>query len=270
MLILHDYYNVLVDQIYESTKTKAGITTFNEGYLANQEDKETDEHFANKRLYGTVLTCPENFTDTQVELIDPGAPPPKRFISGEYLQMRANQGYKSKEKSYYYPSTFDNYESITLRDISSKVHIQRGDRVYFDYAVTERENELGEFQGKQMYKVRVDEIRCSVRFKKDILGGGGAKPLMWNEKSVIIPQGGWCLVEPITDSWDDIKTPSGIFKKPAPEAKSLQGIVRHIRKRPDLKAGDKVTFLRFADYTMVVEGVPYYVMQEDDILTKFK
>jgi co-chaperonin GroES (HSP10) len=271
-IIIHDYYAVHVEKLYESTTTKAGIiTSAAEHYLSNEEDKETDDHMAHKRQYGTVITCPMKFTDEQIEVLDPGIPAPKKFISGDYLQMRANQGYSgyNKDKSYY-PSTFEKYEVVTRKDLAEKISVKPGDKVYFDYKTTEPENLLGPHpDGGSIYRIAVEDIHCSVRYQRKVYGGGASVRPIIDNVAKIIPQGGWCMVEPHMETWEEITTKSGIIKKPRPEAKMLQGTVRHISKRPDLKAGDKVFFVRFADYVMTIEGVPYYVMREDDILTKF-
>jgi len=271
MKVLQDYFVVLVDKIYESITTKSGIlTSAAEHYLSNEEDKETDEHYAHKRQYGTVLTCPESFTQELVELIDPGLPAPKKFISGDYLQMRSNQGYSgyNKERSYY-PSTFDEYESVTLADVAKKVKVNVGDRVYFNYMITEPENYLGDHQGMKMYKCRVDEIHCSVTHRRKVISGGGAKRPVFEIVTEIVPQGGWAMVIPDMETWEEITTPSGILRKPSPSAKYLRGIVAHVSPRSDIKPGSKVIYVRHADYVMTIEGRQYYVMQEDDILAKF-
>lgn len=247
MKILHDSYIVAMDQRYESTATKAGIITLNEAYV-NDED---EGRHASKRIYGRVVQAPASFSDTVVSLVDTGYPPAHGYVGHDVIQAKSNQGMSLRALPTYYPSTFEGYETITIADVANKTNINLGDIVYFDYNVAEPENFLGKNHlGHDMYRVQVDMIYVAVK------------------NGVIEMQGGWVLVEPEMETWEEIQTPAGIYKKPRPEVKYLLGRVRHMQPRADLEIGDRIVYIPNADAPMKVEGVDYYCMNANEILCK--
>lgn len=245
MQIINDYFMVSIDHKYESDN-KNGIITLNAAWV----NDTTEDRFGYKRLYGQIESCPLKYTDTLAYLIDPGLPAPRLYISGDHIEAKIKMGFKDYGRHNYNPSTFEAYEVITMADIAKKVDIQRFDKVYFDPKVTEPENFLGMHKERELYKVRVDQILCVIR------------------NSEIITQGGWCLVEPNMETWDDIKTKSGIIKKPNPEAKYLEGTMRYVTGRDDIKYGDDIRYLQYANWTAKIEGKDYYVIQGEDIICK--
>jgi co-chaperonin GroES (HSP10) len=166
---------------------------------------------------------------------------------GEYSSCRYSKAWSELLKY----DTFDDFEKITLADIGRKTDIKRFDKIYFDYRVTEDDNLVGKHEGKELYKVRVDQVLCVIR------------------EDEIIVQGGWCLVEPNMETWEEITTKSGIVMKPQPQAKYLEGIVRHISPDYNIVAGDKILYEKHADWTVHIEGNDYYAIEESDILGKF-
>ncbi len=83
------------------------------------------------------------------------------------------------------------------------------------------------------------------------------------------------LVEPIEESWQDIQTPSGIFLKPHPQKKYLQGIVRHFgnpliperdKWKDVLYDGLKVVFSVDSDWEYTIQDKTYYLMTYSDIV----
>lgn len=250
MLINLDYFLVTVDQKYESTVTKSGIITTNVAWV-DQNYEETDDRYKYKRIYGRVEACPRGFSDTPHSLVDPGIPHPRKYMSHDMISHRVRMGAKEMGRHNYNPSTFDDFEKVTLADIGRKTDVKRFDKIYFDYRVTEEDNLVGKHEGKELYKVRVDQILCVVRDEE------------------IIMQGGWCLVEPDMETWEEITTKSGIVMKPQPQAKYLKGIMRHISPDYNIGAGDNILYEKHADWTVTIEGSDYYAIEERDILGKF-
>jgi co-chaperonin GroES (HSP10) len=245
---------VVVDQEFEVVKMKSGLQTLNAAYF--EEEQESKYRF--KRQWGTVVNVPALFTDKVFDVVDTGMPQQRKFIPSELIQAMANQGYTKLPT--YWPSTFDEFEEIRLSDIGAKMDIEVGDKVYFDYQVTDKENHLGKHNGGDMYQVNVDQIYCAVRRVRSKVD--------YRYRNVLVMQGGWVLVKPDVETWEEIKTKSGLLKKPKPEAKSLLGFVKHVRAGIDLKAGDHVVFEKNADYVVQIEGTMYYVMRERDILCR--
>lgn len=248
MQIINDYYMVTVTSRYESTKSPSGIIMLNAAVMHD----ENIDRFQYKRIYGRVEMVPLRYTQTPVEIKDPGFPAPKKHISGEQLEAQYRSGLKKLNKNYYSAAGFDEYELLTKADIARDTDIRRLDKVYFDPRATEPENLIGTHQHREMYMISVEEIICVVR------------------EGEILVQGQWCLVEPDMESWEDITTPSGIIKKPRPEAKYLRGIMRHFQHRDDLKEGDHVIYHVGADWLVTIEGKKYYSIERNDIVCKIE
>jgi co-chaperonin GroES (HSP10) len=256
MQIIHDYFIVLMDKKYNSEPTESGMIKVNEAYMEDW----AEEHLKHRRQYGTVLEVPLGYTHELLDIVHIGMPEPRVFLSGDFIGKKVNEGFTKLPQ--YNPSTFDGFDLITLDDISKLVNVRKGDKIYFDYTVASPDRFLGKFGDKgDMYMVRVDEIYCSVRYSRFKNDDG-------NFTYIIIPHGGWCLVEPAMESWEEIETESGILIKPKPTARYLDGIVRHIRDRDDVKAGDRILYQRHADYTVSIEEIDYFVMKEEDILCR--
>jgi co-chaperonin GroES (HSP10) len=244
--IINDYYMMTVSQRYESTISPAGIITLNTAWV----HEEVIERFNYKRIYGRIEAIPLSYSQTIIEIKDPGCPTPRKHISGEHIQQQLNKGLKKYTRDHYCCAGLDQFDVLTVADVAKNTDIRRFDKVYFDPRVTENENILGLYKGQELFKIRVDDIICSVR------------------DGEIIMQGGWCLVEPDMESWEEITTKAGIIMKPRPEAKTLRGIMRHFQHRDDLQAGDTILYARGADWTLKIEGKEYYAIQDQDILCK--
>lgn len=281
MQLIRDFYLVSVDKIFESTTTPSGVISSNTATIdANQEDRGYY-----KRRYGTVLEVPVTFSKDLVTIIDPGSPQPRRFVGHEYIQKMINIGYPEKDfKNRYYPSTFENYATITKSDISKMVNAQVGDRIYFMEQATDEDRFMGMHNGKYLFSISVDEIQMVVKKKHVFLN---------HEKHLrhsIHMQGPWVLCEPDMEDWEDITTPEGILMKVAPGAdwqqvvdddgktswqmnttgKPLRGVVKAVRDGKQYGVGDTVIFMRDADAPITVEGKEYTIIQEEDILAKIR
>ena len=242
MTFLEDHVTFTIDKRYED-QSKSGIIMISTAWI----DDEEAERFSHKRLYGTVVSVPLSYTDTKIKAIDPGQPQSKLYVGHDWIQEMVNRGHKMSSQDYH-PSTAEAYEFITMQDIANLCDIKPGDTIYFDEKVTEPENYLGHHEGKEYFKVPVNQVFCVVR------------------DGTIHMQGGWVFVEPDMETWDDITTKSGILTKTKPEAKALKGYIRHIRNRDDMKAGHHILYITDADWKIKVEGKDYYVIHEDDIL----
>lgn len=240
-----------VDQRYESTISPSGIITLSTAWV----NDTTVERFEYKRCYGRIEACPSGFSDKTAELIDPGAPWPRKHISGEYIEQKVKMGYTDyhhKRENYYCCAGMDSYDAVTMADIAKNCDIRRFDKVYFDARITEPKNMLGMHQGRELYKINVNEIVCVVR------------------DGEILVQGNWNLVEPEMETWESITTKAGIIKKPAPEAVALIGKMAYMQHREDLSVGDRIIYYRGANWTIKVEGKEYYAIEHQDILAKLQ
>lgn len=246
MQIINDYFLMTVDQRYESTISPSGIITLSSAWI----HEEVIERFDYKRIYGKIQSVPLNFTEFALEPVDPGYPNPKVHLPAEFINQRKNSGYKRYGNHNYNCAGNDGFELITRATIAEKTDIRVGDKVYFDPRATEDENLVGRHNKHELFKIAPEEIVCTVR------------------DGEILMQGEWCLVEPNMESWEEITTKAGIIMKPRPEAKFLQGIMRHFQYHEDLLEGDHIVYVKGADWTMDIEGKKYYAIEWRDIVAK--
>lgn len=247
MIILRDFFMMTVDQRYESAISPSGIITLNTAWI----NDKTVERFAYKRIYGRIESCPQDFSDEIVNLIDPGVPAPRKHISGEHIQNMVNLGYHHYNNKFYCCAGMDDFDRVTMTDVAKNTDIRRFDKCYFDSTITEPANLLGMHNGKELYKIGVHQVICTVRDNE------------------ILMQGGWCLVKPDMETWHEITTKAGIIKKPRPEAKALRGTMSYMQHKDGLAVGEKIIFCKGANWLIKVEGKEYYAIHEDDILCKF-
>lgn len=262
--LLRDFYLVWVDQIWESEKTKSGIITRNTAAIHTNEEVEDRGTF--KRRYGYVMQPPISFSDTtnpDLPIIDPGAPAPRRFVGHDWIQemcVGGHRAYREDAHLKYYPSTFEQYETMTCADVAKNVDVKIGDKVYFDHKSTDVERYMGPYKEGHIFSVRVDEIICSVKESPIFEGYNKFK------QKRIIPQGLWVLVELNMETWETI-TVNGIIVKQAPEAIPLQGKIVAGR---DMNVGQNILFEREADAPITVEGRELTCMWADDVLAELK
>ena len=76
--------------------------------------------------------------------------------------------------------------------------VQPGERVYFHENATEEDRKMGPYQGGMMYAIRVDEIQAVIRKTTPFQGYTAFK------KEEIVMQGGWVLVRPDMETWEEI------------------------------------------------------------------
>jgi co-chaperonin GroES (HSP10) len=259
MQLLHDFYLVAVDQLFESGVTPSGIITSNTAII-HPEQEDRGEF---KRRYGVVLEKPVGFSDLAISMVDPGLPPPKKYISHDWIEMMRTYGHTNYDGKFYYPSTFEKYEEITCKQIAELVDVEIGEKIYFDEKATEAERYMGTFEGKSLYSVRVDEIICSVREKL--------------KKTKVIAQGQWVLLKPKMEDWEDILIPipgkpkeEWLQAKVSPDTVWLTGTVHAVNRRNDLQTGDTVIFMRDADAPITVEGEELTCMYNDEVLAKIR
>src|SRR5690606_18099065 len=114
---LQDYFTVCIERRYEDVQTKSGIFLLNSAWV---DDEEMDR-FAYKRLYGTIVNVPRMYSDEKYTAIDSGMPPYRKFIGHDDIVDRINRGYRNHAEKSYYPSTFDEYECVTMADLGKNV-----------------------------------------------------------------------------------------------------------------------------------------------------
>lgn len=171
------------------------------------------------------------------------------------------------------------YEYKRVCDIVPDVQI--GDKVYFKpRTLNNRRNFMGVLKDKDgkpakyLYKVPYENILCTVRDGK------------------ITMIGGWVLLEPLYEDWDDILVPvyypytdptgqkiprpksEWIRRKVAPEHENQRAIVAHIGppligEPCDIEAGDRVCFRKQqTTFFQTIEGKRYIVLTQDHLLCK--
>ena len=172
------------------------------------------------------------------------------------------------------------YSSSTFRykrrcDIAMEVKV--GDTVYFHFNTLAAMNGKKNRVGENLYKVAYESIICSVR------------------DGEIIMIGGYTLIKPDVETWDDILIPvpvlgsngepmkdrnGNIIYKPkdkwlqtkaAPENKYLQGYVVKVGTplKGDtcrIKPGQKIWYHKNADWLQYIEGKQYFTIRQNHII----
>ncbi len=254
--LLRDFYLVWLSQVWENP-SKSGLVTSatamaNNGAPVNALEQLEDSHELRRR-YGSVLEVPLMFSDNMVDIINPGSPQPRRYVGHDWIEAQ-----HQKQQ----PSTFEAYETVTMKDISKLVDVKQGDSVYFEPRATDVERYLGPYKEGHLFSVRVDEILCKTKKSPIFLSH------QHHVQEKIFPQGGWVFVQIDMEDWADITTPSGIIMKVAPEALPLRG--KCVAAQNSKLEKRTVLFERDADAPIDIDGRSLTCMRESDILATIK
>lgn len=143
-------------------------------------------------------------------------------------------------------------------------------------------HEEGVFPNRTYYlKVRYDQVICA------------ARTTLTSDSVVtnIIPIGGYTLIDPDFESWDDILVPTysnimdkagkpqlrpksqWLQKKVAPSYKYLTGFVRHVGSpligdETEIEVGQKIWYRQNADWQVKIEERDYFVVRQRHIIGK--
>jgi len=267
---LNDYVLIEVEDRFER---KTGAKGMNGQDLELAIDEE-DDYVANQRVktYGTVVALPDRLSKFPLAQETTGIP--------QYSDQRKYQ-YKYR------------------RDIEMEVEI--GDKIYFHhntlFADAGKKN-LIKTEGKiSTYMVAYESIQCAIR------KSGGRTVKDENGQFVdyetyydVIMIGGFCLIRPDMESWEDITIPTfetangqplvdahgqrilrpkdkWIQKKEKPDAKTLLGYVVAVGSplkgyNRELNPEDHIVYRKNADWEVTIEGQMYYMIRQRNILAK--
>lgn len=206
------------------------------------------------RLYGEVVSVPNFLTQS--------------------LMMQENRGLPAHH-------AYSPYEYKFLSDVQMEVKV--GDRIYYHFNTIKTGNivqEDGVHPHKTYYlKVRYDQVICAVR--KSII----------TQETKIIPIGGYTLIDPDFEAWDDILVPTyseilggdgkkqlkpkdlWLQRKTAPEYKYLTGYVRNVGSplegdECEVEVGQKIWYRQNADWMVKIEERDYFVVRQRHIIGK--
>ena len=136
--------------------------------------------------------------------------------------------------------------------LNTEVELKSGDKVYGHH-----------FIGKDSNKIEIHEKKYNM--------------LPYNMFYVRVRNGkihmlsDWVLVEKVVDKEEDIITDSGIILKTQVQKKEQIGVIKHVNstsKDFGFKPGDRILFVKDADYEMEVEGEKLFRMKNENILCK--
>lgn len=283
---LHDHVIFTTDNVYEEMLS---THIYSNTAIINEAELDASRHI-HRKIHGTVIGIPKGLTRTKIGEEHEGAPVPKRNYSHDQVMKLENMGFSHNGRK-------DNWctphepKGIYLSDLTSKMDLQIGDKIYFEYNTLEEENELGWFEGKKVFKVRYDNVICAVRkwtdeeikslvpWTKQAMEAKYPQRKFLNqeiydhiksESSNTIMQAGWVLITPEMESWEDFMTESGIVVKSSLDPKPLRGFVAFISNSDyGIKKGDNIAFAADSEWVNVIEGSKYFVMQEKYILGTF-
>jgi hypothetical protein len=220
---------------------------------------------------------------------------PVRLSSKPIMVVKEHTGFPAYGPAQGFPNDYveNNLHSIysTPRPHIHRMHdivaeVLPGDTIYFHYNTLMRKDNfvadnLIDADGNEfdLWKVRYDQIICAVRPRAKKKQG---------KQFVMI--GGWCLVEPDMETWDDILRPTyyqditdPVTGKPmvrpknewlqikkAPEQEYLRGYLKHVGtplkgKETQLKSGDYIVYTPDADFEVEIEGRTYFAIRQNHI-----
>jgi hypothetical protein len=235
-MTLYNHFLIQVDKVLDDLQTDTGLIGRNTAWYIEQER----DRYARKVRKGLVIAKPQGYTETNYMPVDPGVPNARVYVGHDQIQEMKNAG--RKQLPQYNPSNKETIDFISLADIGALVDAEVGETVYFHPNVTEPENLHQELETCAIYKALPDAI-ISVGTRM---------------------QAGWVFVRPMEQS----NVVDEIYVDVEPAKKMLEGVVAHIRNRPDLKPGDHVYFQENSEWEYEVDGVVYYAMKEDNIWLK--
>ena len=134
--------------------------------------------------------------------------------------------------------------------LNTEVELKEGDKVYGHHFIGKDSNKI-EIHGKKYNMLPYNMFYARVR----------------NNKIHMLSD--WVLVEKIMDKQEDIVTDSGIILKTQIQKREQIGIVRYVNSKSKdwgFKPGDRVLFVKDADYEMEVEGEKLFRMKNENIL----
>jgi len=230
-MILYDHYLIQVPKVYDDLQQEGLIGRNTAWYIDNERDR-----YERKIRKGLVIAKPMGFSEGLYQPIDPGVPNHRIYVGHDQIQENFNAG--RKKLPTYYPGSKEQISFVSLADIAQLVDVEVGEEVYFHPNVTEEEN----LHADGVYKALPDALICV-----------GTRM-----------QAGWVLVEPIAEE----NVVDGFIVSIDKSTKMLEGIVRHIRNRPDLKPGDHVFFQEDSNWEYEVDGKKYFAMKEENIWMK--
>lgn len=241
MIERFDFHTIRINSIYDDGLSEGGLIKLNSAWY--RTEKELDR-YERKSLSGVIESVPIGYTDKDFMPIDPGYPNPRIFIGHDIIQAKINKGFDWGNDKYH-AGLLDAIQWEKLAEYGNKIDAKVGERVYFHPAVTESENLLEE----GVYRAAVHEIIAIVE-----------------EDGNMRPQGGYVLVYPKMDNTTQSET--GIIFRSEGEATMLEGTVAFARLGADVVQGDEILFQIEANYIIVIDGVEYYAMREDEVFMK--
>ncbi len=261
------YVLIKVHSLYDNS---SGIVGLDGKELQIDTTSAYEDRKKRTRISGEVIQLPFYMGNKPMYQIPVGTP--------SYGAIRDVEGEMDEpHPALYSIGGFFDYKMMS--DIAQEV--QLGDRIYFPWRILNSPNNMIAHTASKhakkaltwIFKVGYDSIYCAVR----------------NEKIIMI--GGYVLIDPIFETWDEILRPTyypfknalGEFEvrpkkewlqvKVAPSKKDRQGIVAHVGtplrgERCNLKVGDKVLFKPNLKSLIKIEDKNYIVMRQEHVVCK--
>jgi co-chaperonin GroES (HSP10) len=259
----NNYIFVSIDEEFESKiastsgKLELQLMSFKDD-IVDKNDEVVYNVNRKKKNYGTVVGIPRELTnDVKLFQEHVGLPQPTRYIDHDIVK-------KVGVEMIQYECGLWEPTWITAEDLPQDV--LTGDKVYFHYNTLIPENKVKLSDGSFIYKLAYQNALCVVRKETcyNTVSGQG-------EVIVIIPVSGHVLIEPVLD--EDIKTESGIIKEMNSKPRPLEGIVRYVCQplkgdTVDFEPGDKIIYIKHADWEVTIEGKVYFCMKYWDVIAK--
>lgn len=141
--------------------------------------------------------------------------------------------------------------------------VKVGDKIYFHYNAINRGNTEIHLDERKLHRIAYQHIFCAIRDGKKIMICGRVLCKPFQEGNL----------ERFRGMTNEVSS-SGIIVKRDVEHSTKKVVIAHIgknlvgRKKEKLKAGDIVLYEPNADFENEIEGEPYFVMTQEDIVCK--
>jgi co-chaperonin GroES (HSP10) len=293
----NNYIFVSIDEEFESKiastsgKLELQLMSFKDD-IVDKNDEVVYNVNRKKKNYGTVVGIPRELTnDVKLFQEHVGLPLPTRYVDHDIVK-------KVGVEMIQYECGLWEPTYVTLESIEQDVLV--GDKIYFHYNTLIEENKVKLSDGSFIYKLAYQNALCVVRKEKRWYNPNEVKAMNEWEKTGsvseetkklpeekvyidlnwIIPVSGNILVEPAYDEdvvdIGDLKgkvSSTGLITEINNKPRYLEGIVKFVSSplkgdTIDFKPGDRIIYIKHADWEVTVEGKVYFCMKYWDVIAK--
>jgi co-chaperonin GroES (HSP10) len=268
MNIISDYVIVKVDS---ELNTFAGLIKDDKG---NEIELVLNPNFRpthHSKICAVVASVPSYLTgkDNPLYEIYQGAPRPTTYRGHDYVKSVMDSIPKKYQKKQKIPYQCGGYAPMMQTIAGMPVEVRVGDKVYFHYnSLLNEENYLWRDEdGMLVYKILYSNLFCYIRDQEiHMLNSYILVSEIYDEESKEIDRGDGVLIR--------AKTKGDLVVSVVDRPLYLSGKLEHIGKgigpmKRSTRPGTLVMFRPSSEFINMIEGEPFYVMRQWDIIAEW-